>query len=330
MVTGGEAERIVLWPLGGYVLLGRTEGLNICEDFWVALAGPLTHIPQAAAWYGISLIFNSYDYYDFDADASWDFDELKSVKGFITTLCEEAIFLNAALFVFNLFVPAYPLDGGRILASLCVMCCCKVTAAAYFTSLVALLLAGCMAAWALYDLFLDEGADGGSPLFLLLIAAWIGLNAFNLLRMAMAGKALEHALFNKECYRRADGVDSSSDAAERRIEMQARKKEEKEAKKRNKKKGRNSGHEPEEQEEEEEGPSARFQGNNWVEETPQPDSPALSPAGAGTSWSTLNTHEPPPPMTPPDAEPEKKRGGLGRMFGRKSSSKPADADDWVV
>jgi hypothetical protein len=45
------AERIVLWPLGGYVVLGRTEGLEIMEDFWVALAGPLTHIPMAGLWF---------------------------------------------------------------------------------------------------------------------------------------------------------------------------------------------------------------------------------------------------------------------------------------
>lgn len=292
-VTGGEAERIVLWPLGGYVLLGRTEGLSIAEDFWVALAGPLTHIPQAAIWYGIYLIFNAYDDYEFAADASWDFDELQSTDGFITNLCEEAIFLNAALFVFNLFVPAYPLDGGRILASLCVMCCCKVTTAAYFTSIVALLIAACMAAWGVYDLIFDDDTDGGSSLFLLLIAAWIFLNSFNLLRMTMAGNALEHALFDKECYRRAEGVDSPSEASERRIEMQAKKKEEKQAKeakkkeKKNKKKGRNSGHnEEEEQDEDNEEPSARFQGHNWENETPQPDDPVLSPAGGGTSWTT--------------------------------------------
>mmetsp|Transcript_17903 Transcript_17903/g.34066 ORF Transcript_17903/g.34066 Transcript_17903/m.34066 type:complete len:461 (-) Transcript_17903:59-1441(-) len=210
---GGHAERIVLWPLGGYVLLGRTEGLSVMEDFWVALAGPLTHIPMAAIWFGIYLIFERYDNYEFDADASWDFDALNEYDGFLSTLAEQAMFLNTGLFVFNVFVPAYPLDGGRILAALLVLCCCSVACAAYLTSTVALLLAACMVAYGVYDLFIDDdnnnnnNADGGAPVLLILIGVWIALNSFTLLRCAMAGKATDHALFAKECYRRRAGVE---------------------------------------------------------------------------------------------------------------------------
>jgi hypothetical protein len=92
------------------------------------------------------------------------------------------------LFLFNLFTPAYPLDGGRILAALLVKCGVKVNTAAYVTSITALLLAAGMVVWGLYVFLLDD-TDGGAPIFLFLIAAFIAIHSFSLLTKARPGKA---------------------------------------------------------------------------------------------------------------------------------------------
>lgn len=333
--------------------MGRTEGLSIAEDFWVALAGPISHIPQMAIWFGISCIFEPIDEYQFDADPSWDFDELKKPDGFVAMLAEQAVLLNAGLLIFNLFIPAYPLDGGRILAALLVSCCCcSVRAAALTTSVVALVLAAAMAAWAIYDLFIDnddnDNADGGAPIILLLIAIWIGMDAFNLLRYGWQDKATEHALFNKECYRRRAGVAEPSDnsqqfgggasgavgagetdkdtALSRRERRQQERAAKQEVKRQAKESKRQQGQEQQSTDAEE--PSGAPNGLPPLEIPPEPDDPMLSPAGAGTSWTTFNTVQvqPPPPMMEED-KPKQRSGWFGRS---KRPSQSANADDFVV
>lgn len=49
---GGQADQIIIWPLGGLAFLSHDSGPK--GDLWVTFAGPLTHIPQAAIWLGIA------------------------------------------------------------------------------------------------------------------------------------------------------------------------------------------------------------------------------------------------------------------------------------
>ena len=343
--TGGEAERIVLWPLGGYVVLGRTEGVSVMEDFWVALAGPLTHIPMGAFWFGIYGIFESYKDYQFEADASWDFDKLSTWDGFLATMAEQAMFLNAGLFIFNVFVPAYPLDGGRILCALFVSCCCcSITCAAYSTALIALALAAAMIFFAVYDLFIDDNddADGGAPLILLMIGVWIGVNSLDLLRHAWQGRAVEHVLFNKQCYRRRAGMNDdgsspfgdvpppagdSQQLSRRELRQQQKesKRQAKEAKRQGSGVNRNDNDDSEE-------PTHTMPIVGNPEVPPQHIDVELSPAGAGTSWTTFNAPAEPVSEPPPDLEGSgKKKSGLGSLFRKKSRpSQSQNDDDFVV
>ena len=329
------------------------------EDFWVALAGPLTHIFMGAAWFGIYIIFEPYD--DFDLDPSWDQDSLSTWDGFLSSLAYYSLYLNAGLFIFNVFVPAYPMDGGRIMAALLVsLCCCTIQLAAYTTALVALALAAAMALWAVYDLFWHDKdeANGGAPLILLLIAVWIGLNSLDLLRYAWQGRAVDHVLFDKQCYRRRAGVaepdsssfggggappppapvpspSSESQLSRRELRQQQResKRRAKEEQKRAKKQQNGKGGAAETDFEE---PTHTMPVVGEQEPPPQPIDVALSPAGAGTSWTTFNSTPPPAePMSepPPDLDGDgKKRGsGFGRLFGKKTRpSQSAIDDDFVV
>ena len=99
--VGGQAERIVLWPLGGvaYVNPPFRPGAQL----WSIAAGPLVNVALIPIIYLVShlLIVTG------AAPASQDFWTWVSMTSLI----------NLVLLVFNV-LPIYPLDGGQILRSL--------------------------------------------------------------------------------------------------------------------------------------------------------------------------------------------------------------------
>ena len=44
---------ILLWPLGGLAFVGHSSSPR--KDLWVAVAGPLTHLPQLAFWMAVEV-----------------------------------------------------------------------------------------------------------------------------------------------------------------------------------------------------------------------------------------------------------------------------------
>ena len=98
-LIGGQVGDMVLWPLGGFVICGPVD--SVIADFKVAIAGPLTHLPQMAFWLVIFFcIEGSMEGLDRIVDTS--------AHSFGAILSAQAFFLNLILFVFNLFVPAPP------------------------------------------------------------------------------------------------------------------------------------------------------------------------------------------------------------------------------
>ncbi len=93
--VGGQADRIVLWPLGGvaYVAPPQRPGAML----WCIAAGPLVNVALIPVfYYGVS--------------------EPKSFQDF-ELLLQNLGSINILLLIFNL-LPVYPLDGGQILRSL--------------------------------------------------------------------------------------------------------------------------------------------------------------------------------------------------------------------
>ena len=117
--VGGEVAGILLWPLGGLAYIGHSGDAK--DDLIVSIAGPLTHIPQALLWYGLSQAFT---------------------RGtFMDMLCVQALWLNISLMLFNLFIPCYPLDGGRIFAASLQLMKVRVDIAAKICAFVSLVCA---------------------------------------------------------------------------------------------------------------------------------------------------------------------------------------------
>jgi len=117
--VGGEVHEILLWPLGGLAYVGHDGDAG--AEVKVALAGPLTHLPQTLIWLILLAIGDAGDV------------SLRTTGDFFADLCRDAIVLNLLLFLFNLCVPAYPLDGGRILSAGLLLAGVPVHAAANIT-----------------------------------------------------------------------------------------------------------------------------------------------------------------------------------------------------
>ena len=99
--VGGQANQIVLWPLGGvaYVAPPPRPGATL----WSIAAGPLVNVVLAPILTILWLLVGS---------AGWE-ETMPNAYAFITAL----FYMNWALLIFNM-LPIYPLDGGQILQSL--------------------------------------------------------------------------------------------------------------------------------------------------------------------------------------------------------------------
>jgi Zn-dependent protease len=99
--VGGQANQIVLWPLGGvaYVAPPPRPGATL----WSIAAGPLVNVVLAPFLIVLALVGHA---------SGWA-ETMPNGYQLIMALC----IMNVALLVFNL-LPIYPLDGGQILQSL--------------------------------------------------------------------------------------------------------------------------------------------------------------------------------------------------------------------
>jgi Zn-dependent protease len=102
--VGGQADRIVLWPLGGiaYVAPPQRPGATL----WSIAAGPLVNVVLLPILFGLTLL---------GRNLGWA--EAGGTLANVQTLLRSILFINAGLLIFNL-LPIYPLDGGQILRSL--------------------------------------------------------------------------------------------------------------------------------------------------------------------------------------------------------------------
>ncbi|MCL4857771.1 MAG: site-2 protease family protein [Caldilineaceae bacterium] len=155
-----NVPNITLLPIGGVANLERMPDKPM-QEFLIAIAGPLVNIVLAAVlapFAGLALVsaMNNGELANNTA-AVWRFAQTPGLANLVVSLAA----LNLLLALFNL-LPAFPMDGGRILRALLAMAIPYVQATRTAV-LVGRLMAGLFALW---------GIMGGG-VFLLLIAFFV-------------------------------------------------------------------------------------------------------------------------------------------------------------
>lgn len=160
--TGGVADRIVLWPLGGIAFVNppRRPGAML----WSIAAGPLVNVvllPIFSVALSIAQARSGGEPTDF-ALFVW-----------------HVWWINLALLVFNM-LPVYPLDGGQILRALLWFPLGEIRSL-QIASVVGLIGGACLALFALWSW-----------------SFWLGILAFFILSRAIAGWQYAKALVLEE------------------------------------------------------------------------------------------------------------------------------------
>ena len=99
--TGGRAERIVLWPLGGLAFVDPPPRPGAV--LWSIAAGPLVNVVLFPLFFFAVFATGSHGWIDISPD----------IHRFLISMWS----INLGLLIFNL-LPFYPLDGGQIVRAL--------------------------------------------------------------------------------------------------------------------------------------------------------------------------------------------------------------------
>ncbi|HYE97673.1 MAG TPA: site-2 protease family protein [Planctomycetota bacterium] len=176
---GGHAQQVILWPLGGMAYVGHSGSPR--DELRVAGIGPVASFMLGGAALGILVATGApwrWDYVNpFD---DWWFFDLATAQNLLL----HAFRLNVILGLFNLCLPAYPLDGGRVLFAFLTMRHGR-TRAAELTSLIAIPIGAALVIWGL----------GKNELMLILIGAWVLVEAFQVRNLVRHGMIDAHPGF---------------------------------------------------------------------------------------------------------------------------------------
>ena len=124
--TGGRADRIILWPLGGVAFVDPPPRAG--AHLWSIAAGPLVNVLLAPVFFAaLALSGNS----------------SPDLQSFLSALWA----MNLGLLIFNV-LPVYPLDGGQILRSLLWFWLGPINSLAIAAG-IGLLCSGLLCLWAL-------------------------------------------------------------------------------------------------------------------------------------------------------------------------------------
>lgn len=178
---GGHAEEILLWPLGGLAYVGHSGSPN--DELKVAGIGPLSSFFLGGLCLGAILATGGRWQWDFvNPFDDWNFKALNETQNLLL----HAFRLNVYLGLFNLCLPAYPLDGGRVLFAFLTIRHGR-RRAAELTSLIALPIGATLAIWGVAK----------SEIYLILIGAWVLIESFQLRWLLRMGELEAHPGFGQ-------------------------------------------------------------------------------------------------------------------------------------
>jgi Zn-dependent protease len=181
--VGGHADEILLWPLGGLAYVGHGGAPR--DDIKVAFAGPITHLPLAGICAGLLLWKEPWNWSYLNLLSDW-YPFFPFREYFWWNVCVGVFKLQLVLFFFNLLVPAYPLDGGRILTNFLLIRYGRATAAVA-TTYVAIPIGVAILVWAYLQRDLLFG----------FIGVWVLFEAWQIRRLAALGEIDQHPMFGQ-------------------------------------------------------------------------------------------------------------------------------------
>jgi len=181
-VVGGRVEKILLWPLGGLAFCSSGGGPK--GDLVVALAGPLTHVPQYFLWFGL------------EQWAIQNPSQLGSWASTVQGLLSNAVRLQILLVVFNLLVPVYPLDCSKVIISLCRICGASVRTAGYIMVVLSLACIGVLIAAMVHAVQLPYLSFSVSP-FNMLMVLWLAFQTYVLYDSVSSRTESQHPLLSQ-------------------------------------------------------------------------------------------------------------------------------------
>lgn len=194
-----NVPHITLLPIGGVASLERMPDKPL-QEFFIAIAGPLVNFVIAVVLLPLLLLFGNLSNNFFNLYSIQRMLSQMQAPGF-TNLLTYLVVTNVGLGIFNL-LPAFPMDGGRVLRALLALGISYVdaTRVAVF---VGRLMAALFALWGIVDV----------NIFMLLIAFFIyvgggsereAVESKAVLRNILAEQALAHNAVNLYTSERAD------------------------------------------------------------------------------------------------------------------------------
>ena len=184
---GGHAESILLWPLGGVAMIEhdgrprdqlRISGIGPISSFVFALlcAGALLATGARWSW----TYFNLWDSWWPVALGDDTSEALFHTRGFLL----HAVRLNVLMGLFNLLIPAYPLDGAKVLFSWLTIRTNRERAASLVVA-TSFPIGLAMTIWGVAQ----------QEFNLLLIGIWVLVEAFQMRRLLRMGEISAHPAF---------------------------------------------------------------------------------------------------------------------------------------
>lgn len=176
---GGSARQILFWPLGGLSFVDYPASPR--NNVIVAGAGPLSSLALSGACFVALLVTGApWSWSLLNPFDSWWPGGFSTPQAFIL----HAARLNLILALFNLLIPAYPLDGGKILLSLLTARYGRARAAG-LTAFIAIPIGVAMAVYGF----------ARANLLLGLLGIWVLFEAWQLRRLVKLGAVDYHPAF---------------------------------------------------------------------------------------------------------------------------------------
>lgn len=182
-------------PYFPFFFAKRTPRTSAWLKIYTSL-GPLLHVPMSLFWLALHIAINDGSATNFTFRIYLTVMS-SGMKGFFSTLSEQSCLINILLIWFNMFVPAYPLDGGKLMVTSMLLMGVALNKAALLSFLVSILVSLALFSWSVVS-FLDGVGITGT--FIFLVAIFVMYNSYQTYSLILTGRLREHALFGRDCY----------------------------------------------------------------------------------------------------------------------------------